>query len=206
VGNDATPDYLASDETVALLADSRFWSAFFNVAFIWQKDALDGDLVEAAIGVNDATVLPWWEQLSGYYDGIFDDSDGDLERPKTIRVPLAGGDQIDIEIHAGALRYRTRRGLRVMQIAEISGHWSLPGLSWAEIRGMASAVSPGSGVPSATALLLFLPLAHPFPAHASLDAVQVDVERSIRDLGIAQPEGAATLAAAWRHDAEAAGS
>lgn len=196
---ESTPDYIPEEDAGRLLVDPRFWTAFFNLAFPWSS--LDTDVVEEAIGLSDDEVHPWWNDLSGYYDGIFDESDGDLERPKTIAVPFEGGRQMDIEIHAGSLRYLMagREGTREC-LAVIDGHWTLPELSWREIEVLASAAERRGVVPGTAATLLLLPLGSP-DAISSLDRIELAVREAISKLGFARERGADALAAEWRRAA-----
>jgi len=196
---ESTPDYIPEGAAGRLLVDPRFWTAFFNVAFPW--NSLDTNVVAEAIGLSDDDVLPWWHDLSGYYDGIFDESDGDLERPKTIAIPLEAGRQLDIELHAGSLRYLmvSREGARE-SLAVLDGHWMLPEFSWREIEVLASAAERRGVVPGVAVTLLLLPLGSPY-ANSDLDRIEPAVREATLKLGFASEEGAAALAVEWRRTA-----
>ena len=199
---DVSPDYLPGPEVAALLRDAQFWSAFLNLAFMPQASELDGALIAEATGLDDAKGLAWWNELSGYYEGVFQESDGYVERPRTLRVRFEAGRQLEIQFHPGAIIYEMRGRDGVAEsLAELSGNWVLPGLTWSEAELLASAAQRHGGVPHAAAILLLLPLGYPYE-QADLTKIEEMVGTSIAELGFAPADGAPRLAAAWRRDAE----
>ena len=47
----------------------------------------------------------WWEQFTGYYEGVLDESDGYLENPTTLEEELLPGKILKIEFHPGDILY-----------------------------------------------------------------------------------------------------
>lgn len=44
-------------------------------------------------------------EFTGYYDGVFDDNDGYVDTPKSIRIELSEGVNLYIDFHPGAVEY-----------------------------------------------------------------------------------------------------
>jgi hypothetical protein len=195
----STPAYLSDEVQSALLHDPRFWAGFLN--WTWEGDD-ERDVIERTLGAGDDAVIPWWNELSGWHQGIFDESDGDLEHPKTIRLPFHAGRQLDIEIHAGSIYYRLRSENGVEDLGVLGPHESMPGLPWHEVRTLASAAERGADtqrgpISFSAALLLMAPLARHLPEDARLDEVEGDLARAFNALEALQPGRGAALAAAW---------
>ena len=45
------------------------------------------------------------DDLTGYYDGVFDESDGYIDNPNTIKMILSTGNELFIEFHPGDTIY-----------------------------------------------------------------------------------------------------
>lgn len=198
----STPDYLSTEEGAALLSDPRFWMGFLNVAFMPQAKVLDSDLIAGVIGLEEAEVVTWWDELSGNDGAAFNETDGYIGRPRTLRVPFEAGRQLELQFHPGAVIYEMRGAAgNAESLAELSGNWVLPGMSWAEVELLANAATRRGNVPYAAAILLLLPLAYPYEGTA-IEKVEYAVRGAIVDLGFVTEDGAGRLAAAWRQDAE----
>lgn len=198
----STPDYLSTEEGAALLTDPRFWMGFLNVAFMPQAKVLDSDLIAGVIGLEEAEVVTWWDELSGNDGAAFNETDGYIGRPRTLRVPFEAGRQLELQFHPGAVIYEMRGAAgNAESLAELSGNWVLPGMSWAEVELLANAATRRGNVPYAAAILLLLPLAYPYEGTA-IEKVEYAVRGAIVDLGFVTEDGAGRLAAAWRQDAE----
>ena len=196
-----TPDYLTAAEGAALLRDPRFWMGFINLAVMPLARVLDSDLIAAVIRLEEEDVVALWDELSGSYEGVVDESDGYIEHPKTLRVPFEARRQLELQFHPGTLIYEMRGADGDRQsLAELSGHWVLPGMSWSEVELLAGAARRRGDVSYAAAILLLLPLAYRYEATV-IDTVEAAVRDAIVELGFATEAGASRLAAAWREDA-----
>lgn len=47
----------------------------------------------------------WINNLTGYYEGVFDEHDGYVDTPKTIKLKLSTGDDFFVEFHPGDTIY-----------------------------------------------------------------------------------------------------
>lgn len=47
----------------------------------------------------------WVDELTGYYEGVFDESDGYIENPRTVKLGLSAGTVLYIEFHPGDTLY-----------------------------------------------------------------------------------------------------
>jgi hypothetical protein len=198
----STPVFLSPDETASLLHDRRFWTGWLNLAFMPQAVELHDRLIREATGVPEEEALAWWDALSGHYEGVMDDSDGYIERPKTLRMPIGGGRLVEIQFHPGGIIYEMRGPSGAAEpLAELSGHWTLPGMSWAEAERFARAAQRQGDFPYAAAVLLTTPLSYP-TAVGDISAIEVAIRLAIERVGAANAGGAARLAAAWRLDAQ----
>ena len=67
-------------------------------------DIYDNSIAEI---IEDNCVIEkkWIDDLTGYYDGIFDVNDGYIDNPKTINLHLSTGDNYFIEFHPGDTLY-----------------------------------------------------------------------------------------------------
>lgn len=53
----------------------------------------------------------WVDDLTGYYEGVFDENDGYIENPKTINLRLSTGVLLFIEFHPGDTLYYIDRNM-----------------------------------------------------------------------------------------------
>ncbi len=47
----------------------------------------------------------WIDNLTGYYDGIFEENDGYIDTPKAVLISLSNGDKFCVEFHPGDTIY-----------------------------------------------------------------------------------------------------
>lgn len=47
----------------------------------------------------------WINDLTGYYDGVFDENDGYIDTPKAVVIELSNGDKFCVEFHPGDTIY-----------------------------------------------------------------------------------------------------
>ena len=47
----------------------------------------------------------WIDNLTSYYDGVFDENDGYVDTPKAVVIKLSNGDEFCVEFHPGDTIY-----------------------------------------------------------------------------------------------------
>ena len=47
----------------------------------------------------------WIDNLTSYYDGVFDENDGYVDTPKAVAIKLSNGDEFCVEFHPGDTIY-----------------------------------------------------------------------------------------------------
>lgn len=65
------------------------------------KDCSMAEIIEEKCTID----RNWIDDLTGYYDGIFDENDGYIENPKAIKLKLSTGDIFCVEFHPGDTIY-----------------------------------------------------------------------------------------------------
>lgn len=115
------------------LKEPLFWTAYLCASFGQIGDPLDPGVVCSAFDVTEEAAQAWWRRFTGMYDGIFDESDGWLDSPAGVIVPIAGNLRLEVETHPGGTEYYlgTKGSARYM-LGECGGHWRLPMLRWSE--------------------------------------------------------------------------
>ena len=81
--------------------EDNFWIMFFmgNFPLSCYNDAEGtlSELIYDRYGYN----RQWIHEFNGYYDGIFDECDGYLDDPTTLKLELSTGEKLYIEFHPG---------------------------------------------------------------------------------------------------------
>lgn len=88
-----------------LLCNNEFLLWFLMDNF---PEGINTETDESIIEIMEENITldkEWIDELTGYYDGIFDDNDGYLNNPKTIQLLLSTGEHLFIEFHAGDTLY-----------------------------------------------------------------------------------------------------
>lgn len=70
----------------------------------------------------------WWDDFSGYYDGIFDECDGYLDDPTTLELELSSGEKLYIEFHPGDTIYFIDND----EIGCIGPHYVIHKIDWSQ--------------------------------------------------------------------------
>ena len=89
-----------------LLSNKSFllWFVMCNFpAGVSPDDDAMGDIMYE--NYEDVIDKDYIDKLTGYYDGIFDESDGYLDSPKTIKLILSTKEELFVEFHAGDTVY-----------------------------------------------------------------------------------------------------
>ena len=86
--------------------NKKFWhcfiaSAFCSVAYDEETDLSLTEIIED----NDLADTEWWDQFTGYYDGVIDDADGYVDDPRTFIYDLTPTQTLKIEFHPGDIVY-----------------------------------------------------------------------------------------------------
>lgn len=72
----------------------------------------------------------WWNRFTGYYEGVLDESDGYLEEPTTLEMPLAQDKILKIEFHPGDILYF----INDREIGSTGPHWKLQTIPYREAK------------------------------------------------------------------------
>lgn len=81
--------------------EPRFWYSYFRIAYGKRDPELDERVLEASFGVTDKEAHQWYREFAGWYDGVIDDSDGQVAEPGLLELPLVGGGVLVVEAHPG---------------------------------------------------------------------------------------------------------
>ena len=105
---------------------NNFWIWFFAALFPQSWDADTDQTISEAIMDNYEFDEKWANAFTGYYDGIFDESDGYIENPKTLQIELSDGKMLSIEVHPGDIYYF----IEDKEIGCIGPHYKIKTISW----------------------------------------------------------------------------
>ncbi|PWU19558.1 MAG: hypothetical protein C5B50_06230 [Verrucomicrobia bacterium] len=175
-----------------ILAERRFWATLYGGAFGQIGDPPEAKVVYSLLGVEEQSVIGWYREVTGWYPGIFEKSDGYSEDPAEVQVPLAGAD-LRVEFHPGDWYWFLRRRDRTeAMLANIGPHWRLPGLRLQEAADLAAAANAASW----TATLLLLPVVW-LTAGDNADAAGSMAETAWLASGLLSSSPAREMAAFW---------
>ena len=88
-----------------LLSDSNFITWFLMTNFPEGLDETSDYSVAEMIEENCEINMDEIDELTGYYDEVFDENDGYIDSPKTVKLHLATDDFWFIEFHPGDTLY-----------------------------------------------------------------------------------------------------
>lgn len=88
-----------------LLSDNNFLSWFLMTNFPEGIDNSSESSLLELIQENCILDKAWIDNLTGYYEGIFDENDGYIHTPKAIIIKLSTGDNFFVEFHPGDTIY-----------------------------------------------------------------------------------------------------
>jgi hypothetical protein len=176
-----------------VLGDRRFWAALYSGAFGQTREPPESAAFCSCLAVDEQGTLEWYQQFTGGYPGIFDDSDGYSDDPATAPLRLANGVQLLVEFHPGDQYWylRSKDGVKVL-LANIGPHWALPGLRWQE------AVAIGDAAPHDgwMAVLLLLPTVW-LTAGDNVRSARRAAESAWAASNLVDPSSALALAELW---------
>lgn len=88
--------------------NKSFWISFFCASY---PNAVDEetdftlyDILDEE-DLADENVMNWWEDFTGYYEGVLNETDGYLEEPAALTVPVDETENLKIEFHPGDIIY-----------------------------------------------------------------------------------------------------
>lgn len=126
---------------------NKFWYTFFASSY---PNGYDEELdmsVEEIVG--ELADSDWWDEFTGYYEGVFEECDGYLDEPRTMEFELAVDQKLTIEFHPGDIVYYVNG-----EVLGCTGpHWKLQVIPFAELQKLEE-VSGGNEL-----FWLLLPLA-----------------------------------------------
>jgi len=86
-------------------SNKNFWRGFISTSFPTAlSEKTDLSLTEM-IEENGLADYKWWENFTGYYNGIFDKTDGYIDEPQTFIYNLTPTHSLKIEFHPGDTIY-----------------------------------------------------------------------------------------------------
>jgi hypothetical protein len=180
-----------------VLDNRLFWALVFGAGFGQIGEPPEMEAICSLLGVDPDAVEEWSNQLTGWYPGIFDDSDGCVQDPSAVRVPLAGGVDLTVEFHPGDCYWMLTddREPSPAALANVGPHWALPGLRWQEAVAASDAIDRSSG-DGAIALLLLLPVVW-LTNSDDVDSARRTVANAWSGSGHVRGSGAPLLADLW---------
>lgn len=114
----------------------HFWVNYFGCsypnAYDEEEDVSVSDLMQEINmeGHSTEESRSWWDEFTGYYDGVLDESDGYVDEPATLEVMLPHGKGLKIEFHPGDTLYY----INEEKIGSTGPHWELQTVPYEEIR------------------------------------------------------------------------
>jgi hypothetical protein len=176
-----------------VVRDPRFWAALYSSCFGAVGEPPEPDAVASLLGVDEEEMGRWWTEFTGWYPGVFDDSDGCVDDPATVVVPLAGGVELQVELHPGdEFWFLGDAAGEGAMLANVGPHFALPGLRWREAEAMAAA-APGGGW---VVMLLLLPVTW-ITAGDDADQARAAVRAAWMESGLVTASAAEALAELW---------
>lgn len=112
----------------------NFWINYFGCSYPNSYDeSNDISVSELMEELYTEEVGKWWEQFTGYYEGVFDESDGYLDNPTTLEE-LLPDKNLKIEFHPGDILYF----INDEQIGSTGPHWELRTIAYKEVEKLLS--------------------------------------------------------------------
>ena len=119
--------------------EPRFWYSYLTIAFGQRGPPFDEGVLSGCLGVDDEDAHAWWCQFTGWYDGVIDEADGQVDEPGRLDIPLERGGRLVVEAHPGDVHVH-RLGSNDQAsgaIANFGPHWWIPEWSLAGVQGLA---------------------------------------------------------------------
>ncbi|WP_257461551.1 hypothetical protein [Archangium lipolyticum] len=173
----------------SLMNDPRFWAGHLCSSFGQIGDPFEPAKVVSAFGIaSEKALLNWWHGATRYDADTFDETDGILEDPTRVEVPLPRGVLLQVLIHPGLAEYKlSSPGSEPLLLGEAGPHWRLPLLRYEEWMSLADS-------PHAQGLLL--PGAW-VTQGVDLETMRRSVEALFSKLGARDLQAARSLSKDW---------
>lgn len=144
-----------------ILTNPDFWFCYLVSSFGQIGEPFAPEFLSNIFNINEENTIEWWNTFTGYYEGIFDETDGQVENPNTISIEFQNQVNLAIEFHAGDTYYYLENSItnESANLGTIGGHWILPMLRWNEIVSLSQNVKSDSSIRdySSFVMLLMLP-------------------------------------------------
>ena len=113
----------------------NFWINYFGCCYPngydEEEDVSTSELMQE---LYTEEVGSWWENFTGYYEGVLDESDGYLDDPTTLEETLLQDKILKIEFHPGDILYF----INDEQIGSTGPHWELQTIPYKEVEQLLS--------------------------------------------------------------------
>lgn len=145
-------------EHETLFRSPEFWNFYIYQSCGEIGETFEPEIIEDIFKVEKKSYEDWWKSFTGYYEGIFEETDGDVENPSTICIRFKNNISLAIEFHAGDTYYSLEdKSLGEFTFLGNTGpHWSLPMLRWKEASKLAEAAKPQSVLEEIQSFIILL--------------------------------------------------
>ena len=99
----------------------EFWIGYIGGSYPNSCDEEDVSVWDQMQEWYTEEVDSWWERFTGYYEGVLMESDGYLDEPTTLVMPLGQEKTLKIEFHPGDTLYF----INDEEIGSTGPHWTL---------------------------------------------------------------------------------
>lgn len=131
-------------------SNKEFWRGFITTSFPTALDEESDMSLTEIIEENNLANHKWWDDFTGYYDGILDETDGYLDDPKMFLCNLTPTEVLKVEFHPSDTVYFINN----KEIACTGAHYHIHIFSFPELLEYAKSKS------NYQILLLLLPLTY----------------------------------------------
>lgn len=154
----------------------------------------DIDFVDSLFGVATEAVEAWSNPFTGWCPGIFDESDGWVEDPSVVHLPLAGDVDLAIAFYPGEWHWSLARhgDDAAIDLGNVGPHWMQPAFRWAEAVTLAERARKATPL----ALALLLPQVW-LTSGDDIETARRTVESAWAASALVSRESASTFAELW---------
>jgi len=109
-----------------------FWAGYFASHFGQIAEPIEFEDVAEIFNISEKAALEWWHQFTNFYEGVFDECDGQVEEPGLITIC---NNEITLlfEFHpGGTYLFISNPNEEKIKLGNIGPHWELPSFRWEE--------------------------------------------------------------------------